>query len=106
MCAAPLNWKYSKDEYLFYLKDAGSKLVIINETESDHSVLAAAAELNIPVAKFAFTPQKENCQLLLKTKDFELDVVTFSGSANETVKCEPSDPALFLHTSGTTSTPK
>lgn len=97
--AAPLNSAYTAEEFEFYLSDSESKLLVTSSEGNNHAQ-AAASKLNIP-----------HCAASLSDADSELKL-TLSRSESDSpnsvagVINEPSDVALFLHTSGTTSRPK
>ncbi len=96
--AAPLNPAYKQDEFSFYLKDLGAKLVIV-EGDSLSPVLAAAATLDIPVVRIGCDPADP-------AGYFKFDATDLSGKAQATGWTKAADEALVLHTSGTTSRPK
>ncbi|KAL2527303.1 Oxalate--CoA ligase [Abeliophyllum distichum] len=96
--AAPLNAAYTVDEFEFYLSDSESKLLLTSK-EGNEPVLAAAAKLNIPHAKS--TLADVDSEVTLSLTQSESAPVSLSELVND-----PSDVALFLHTSGTTSRPK
>lgn len=90
--AAPLNPKYTAEEFKFYLDDANVRLVLVEPgTPSDAPIAIAASALNI---KLLALPT----DLLGQTAD---EITYPSDSAPS-----PDEIALFLHTSGTTSRPK
>jgi acyl-CoA synthetase (AMP-forming)/AMP-acid ligase II len=93
LSAAPLNPTYKQSEYAFYLEDLKPKLVIV-EQGGDNPVLAAAAELGIPVAEAAVADGAPAGAFRLW--DEEADAADPAEG----------DEALVLHTSGTTSRPK
>lgn len=99
--AAPLNEAYRKDEFLFYLQDAGAKAVVVIQNQAPNDLLAAANSLKLPVwfmSKFTSSP-----------KDISIQIPTSSWNGtrgNGASRTLPDDIALFLHTSGTTSKPK
>jgi acyl-CoA synthetase (AMP-forming)/AMP-acid ligase II len=97
--AAPLNSAYTFDEFEFYLSDSESKL-LITSTEGNEPAQAAAAKLNIPHLSAAL-PAADSEVILSPTAHSEVDGDFLSKLTND-----PSDVALFLHTSGTTSRPK
>lgn len=91
--AAPLNAAYTEEEFEFYLSDSESKL-LLTSPQGNQPAQSAAKKLNITHA----------------TTTYSDDVITIStvseaGSVADIVN-DPSDIALFLHTSGTTSRPK
>lgn len=90
--AAPLNSKYTADEYKFYLSDALAVLVLVpSNISSDSPIVTAASALGIDVLHLPTT--------LLDDVDDSSDFPLQGAPA-------PTDNALFLHTSGTTSRPK
>ncbi|KAG0453062.1 hypothetical protein HPP92_025726 [Vanilla planifolia] len=96
--AAPLNPAYTQEEFEFYLSDSESKLLITNK-DGNRAAVAAAAKLGIAVASAALSPARD------------VEIVGLVPDSCETLPLEkiincPSDVALFLHTSGTTSRPK
>ena len=93
--AAPLNAAYTAEEFEFYLSDSESKL-LITPREGIQAAQAAASKLKIPHV-FATLTDGES-RIALSTE-------STPESITELVN-DPSDVALFLHTSGTTSRPK
>ncbi len=93
LSAAPLNPAYKESEYAFYLEDLKPKMVLV-ESGSDNPVVAAAAGLNIPVAEIQVADGAPAGAFRLW--DEEADAAD----------PKPTDEALVLHTSGTTSRPK
>nr|QQP63965.1 acyl-activating protein [Panax notoginseng] len=96
--AAPLNAAYTSDEFEFYLSDSGSKLLLTSK-EGNEPAQAAASKLNIQHV-IATLPQADS-EVFLSSTQSESDPNSISNIVND-----PSDVALFLHTSGTTSRPK
>ncbi|KAK9103590.1 hypothetical protein Sjap_020844 [Stephania japonica] len=96
--AAPLNPAYTADEFEFYLSDSESKL-LLTSSEGNRFAQSAASKLNIPHVT-ASLPTHESHVILAPSnpETYSIDV--------EEVTNHPSDVALFLHTSGTTSRPK
>lgn len=96
--AAPLNPAYTVDEFEFYLSDSESKILITSE-EGNQPAQAAASKLKIPHAAAKLT-----------AADGEITLSSSNGNSNPDSVAklvnDPSDFALFLHTSGTTSRPK
>ncbi|XP_042512686.1 probable CoA ligase CCL9 [Macadamia integrifolia] len=101
--AAPLNAAYTQDEFDFYLSDSESKILLTSE-EGNPSAQAAASSLNIPHVTASLSQAESGINLSSSSPtdskaDSELKSVSL-------IVNEPSDVALFLHTSGTTSRPK
>jgi acyl-CoA synthetase (AMP-forming)/AMP-acid ligase II len=94
LMAAPLNPAYKADEFRFYLEDAGARAVIA--PPGDHPVRAVAADLGLPV----WTAIRD------QSGRVRLEGQGIGQTARECPLPRPDDPALFLHTSGTTSRPK
>ena len=91
--AAPLNPKYTSDEFQFYLSDANVSLVLVpSNIDSDSPIINAAKTLSIDV--------------LHLPKDLLIDVDDESVDYSADSVPTPEDISLFLHTSGTTSRPK
>ncbi|HTU19401.1 MAG TPA: acyl--CoA ligase [Gemmataceae bacterium] len=93
--AAPLNPNYKVEEFRFYLEDAGARAVVVGP--GDHPAREAARQLQIPIWECALDAQDR------------VYVRRQSGQAAPNLDRStptPSDVALFLHTSGTTSRPK
>ncbi|KAF9623920.1 hypothetical protein IFM89_006647 [Coptis chinensis] len=93
--AVPLNAAYTAEEFEFYLSDSESKL-LLTSPEGIDSALSAAKKLNIPHTATCFS----NNEITLSAK------TDSSVNSVDAIVNEPSDIALFLHTSGTTSRPK
>jgi len=100
--AAPLNPAYTQDEFEFYLSDSQSRLLITN-AEGNPAAEAAAAKLGL--AHSAATLKDAAGPVHLAGLGC---AAAANGNATDHKqdKTEPSDGALFLHTSGTTSRPK
>lgn len=96
--AAPLNSAYTSEEFEFYLSDSESKL-LLTPLEGNASAQAAASKLNI---------QHATATLLDADSELALSLTQSVSHPNAISKVinDPSDVALFLHTSGTTSRPK
>ena len=95
--AAPLNPGYKVEEFRFYLEDAGAKAVIV--APGEHPARDAARQLQIPIWECG-----ADCKLQFANYKLPTDK---SASCNLQSEIPvPSDVALFLHTSGTTSRPK
>nr|AZG04463.1 putative oxalyl-CoA synthetase [Lathyrus sativus] len=103
--AAPLNAAYTAEEFEFYLSDSESKL-LLTPLEGNKPAQDAASKLSIPLGSASLTKSEEETKLTISLKHPESGLK--SDSVNSVAKLinEPSDVALFLHTSGTTSRPK
>lgn len=97
--AAPLNPAYTAEEFEFYLSDSESKLLLTSQ-EGNAPAQAAASKLNIP-HETASLSTADDAELSLSLNRSESPVDSVLKLVND-----PSDVALFLHTSGTTSRPK
>ncbi|KAI9084225.1 hypothetical protein K1719_033896 [Acacia pycnantha] len=97
--AAPLNAAYTAEEFEFYLSDSESKLLLTSQ-EGNAAAQSAASKLNIPHATASLS-KADDAEVSLSLTQNE----SKSESAAKLVN-DPSDVALFLHTSGTTSRPK
>ncbi|KAM5572505.1 oxalate--CoA ligase [Rosa sericea] len=97
--AAPLNAAYTAEEFEFYLSDSESKLLITAE-QPIQSALTAASKLSIPYVTASLPDSAAHISLSSTTVG-----KPSCDSVSELVN-DPSDVALFLHTSGTTSRPK
>src|SRR5262245_56641960 len=93
--AAPLNPGYKVEEFRFYLEDSRAKAVIV--APGDHPSREAAEQLNLPVIECGVD---ETQQVFVR---FSKPAPASNAPCPTPV---PSDVALFLHTSGTTSRPK
>lgn len=101
LVASPLNPAYTKDEFLFYLEDAKSTVMIVppGSIKNNYAaVLAAQERRGIRVVELFWDGQ-------------EIQVFAPHARATSTVQPilfhpQPQDVALLLHTSGTTGRPK
>jgi acyl-CoA synthetase (AMP-forming)/AMP-acid ligase II len=93
LIAAPLNPAYKPEECRFYLEDANVRAIVA--PAEAHPIHDVARQLNLPLWKASRNAQ---------------GVVQLAGPRAVTTQLtdvpQPSDVALFLHTSGTTSRPK
>lgn len=121
--AAPLNPAYTREELEFYLSDSESRLLLTGaEGGSPPAARAAAAALGIPHAA-ATLLHKDDGGDEIRIDGLPAAPAAANGNANANangchhhqhraqddaaaVDNQPSDVALFLHTSGTTSRPK
>ncbi len=94
---APLNPAYSRKEFEFFLTDLRARALILEE-ESNSAAAQAAREHGIPVIRLRPADRAE-------AGFFELEPDGRSIAASDGLP-SPSDTALMLHTSGTTSRPK
>jgi len=103
--AAPLNSTYTEEEFEFYLKDSGSKMLLVS-TEGYSPAEKAATKLGLSVAAAQFCLDTDrNATVEFHPRS---NFVASEGSeeVSETWLNLEDDKALFLHTSGTTSRPK
>ena len=94
---APLNPAYRAEEFDFYLTDLKAKALLV-EAGSETPALEVAAKHGIPVIEVTVPEGAPAGAFELSGKKI--------GDAAATGPAEPSDIALILHTSGTTSRPK
>ncbi|KAI3783999.1 hypothetical protein L1987_43090 [Smallanthus sonchifolius] len=98
--AAPLNQAYTADEFEFYLSDSESKL-LLTAKEGIEAAETAASKIGIRHMTANLNDVGLGIHLSDVSKpnsDSDFSIVNIAN--------EPSDVALFLHTSGTTSRPK
>jgi acyl-CoA synthetase (AMP-forming)/AMP-acid ligase II len=90
--AAPLNPAYPYEEFLFFLKDTGARLLLCPPAEAEYA-RSAAADLGITVFPVEMSAQGE---------------VHLKGAPRGVLATPPTpdDIALILHTSGSTGRPK
>jgi acyl-CoA synthetase (AMP-forming)/AMP-acid ligase II len=98
--AAPLNPSYRADEFEFYLTDLRARLLVVARDKESPAV-AVAAKLGVPVARLVPEPAKGAGSFILEFPDS-----LAQRSVGAPLYAGPSDIALVLHTSGTTSRPK
>uniref|UniRef100_A0A7S2RLY8 Peroxisomal-coenzyme A synthetase n=1 Tax=Mucochytrium quahogii TaxID=96639 RepID=A0A7S2RLY8_9STRA len=91
--AAPLNPGYKTDEFSFFMEDAKSKVLIVEEGIGNKFAEKAAEKLKIPVWFYG------NGESRTASKNLLSPYVIVDPPI-------PTDVALYLHTSGTTSRPK
>lgn len=101
--AAPLNPAYTQEEFEYYLSDSGARLLVTG-ADGNAPAQAAAAKLGLPHAVAATLTDAAGPLGLSGLPDIQ-DHPAQNGTVLS-VENEPSDVALFLHTSGTTSRPK
>ena len=93
--AAPLNPAFREDEFRFYMEDLNIRALIV-ETDSISPAMAAATSLGIPVI---------DLESHERAGDFTLHPMIRGDTQNGGLSGKD-EPALVLHTSGTTSRPK
>ncbi|KAI3680334.1 hypothetical protein L2E82_50436 [Cichorium intybus] len=96
--AAPLNQAYTAEEFEFYLSDSESKL-LLTAKEGIEAAETAASKIGIPHVTATLNDVESGIMLSASSESH----TDFSAAK---IVNEPSDVALFLHTSGTTSRPK
>jgi len=98
----PLNPAYRAEEHRFYLEDLKAKAIVL---PADAAQLAAARQVanELGLLVLALTPQPDFAGAFALAVDApgKMALALAQGGA-----AEPSDVALILHTSGTTSRPK
>ena len=95
---APLNPAYRQDEFAFYMKDIGARVLMV-ERNSPSPAVAAARLLGIPVLEI-------DAPAGAAAGVFEFIGGRAGGEAANGGRAGPDDVALLLHTSGTTARPK
>eukprot|EP00906_Rhabdomonas_costata_P037548 RCo052903 len=109
--AAPLNPGYRAEEFTFYLEDIGCRAVLASPpgAEAGAAVHPAAASLGVPLWTVT-EPTSGASAVALDVCNGPLGSsgggAAPGGVEKPGVGVQPSDVALFLHTSGTTSRPK
>jgi oxalate---CoA ligase len=93
---APLNPAYQAPEFEFYLRDLAARAVIV-DAKLDSPVREVAASLEIPILELIASDRVSGI--------FQLEG-SEAGSVNQDDWSGPTDTAMILHTSGTTSRPK
>lgn len=118
--SAPLNQNYTESEYEFYMQDNKSKLVLVPDGDGNVAAEAAAAKLGLPVYSVGWSKsdnKSSQVNVVHKAGPPRIDESTNNNDDDDdatspekkpklTFEPEPSDVALFLHTSGTTAKPK
>ena len=109
--AAPLNPKYTKEEYLFYLEDQKAAALFLPARSPPPPAIEAAKALSIPIFQIDALNDPEWGGVVFTVWDMIrgdlLRGPKVSGSAEGVPDLpRPEDVALLLHTSGTTSKPK
>jgi acyl-CoA synthetase (AMP-forming)/AMP-acid ligase II len=97
--SAPLNPSYRADEFEFYLTDLKAKALVVG-SDPPPAATEIAAKLGVPVIALRPQPDKGAGRFALDTSAVPKQPLKTAGHA------APSDVALLLHTSGTTSRPK
>lgn len=102
LIASPLNPAYTKEEFLFYLEDAKSTVMIVppGSIKNNYAaVLAAREQRGIHVVEIFWNGESI---VVTNTPENQSVVNVPSVAFNP----QPEDVALLLHTSGTTGRPK
>ncbi|KAF5836348.1 acetyl-CoA synthetase-like protein [Dunaliella salina] len=104
--AAPLNAAYKVEEHAFYLEDSNSKLLLL-PSQGLPAAQQAALKLGVPVASVRVTLDGNGGVPAIVMKPLQ-GLTSFPAQGVRPVldAPQPSDVALFLHTSGTTGRPK
>ncbi|KAG1660672.1 hypothetical protein FOA52_006833 [Chlamydomonas sp. UWO 241] len=105
--AAPLNAGYTADEFLFYLEDTSSKLLLL-PASGNKAAEQAAAKHRVPIATLSVAAV-DGGRPAVSITPATPGPYTFpppSPSPRLAELPSPSDLALFFHTSGTTGRPK
>ena len=97
-CAAPLNPAYKADEFEFYLSDLNPAAIILAPGGTP-AAAEVATRLGIPILDL-LTAEDDAAGL------FRLEGPAYAGDRAPSRAAGPDDPALVLHTSGTTARPK
>lgn len=101
LIASPLNPAYTKDEFLFYLADAKSTVMIVppGSIKNNYAaVLAAQEQQGIYVIEIFWNGKSIEVNAPNSQAGVNLKPIAFNP--------KPEDVALLLHTSGTTGRPK
>jgi oxalate---CoA ligase len=95
---APLNPAYREEEFDFYVSDLNARALIVAAADRDSPARRVARKRQIPIIE------------LVPAASAEAGIFTLAdghlATAQKLSFAEPSDMALVLHTSGTTSRPK
>jgi acyl-CoA synthetase (AMP-forming)/AMP-acid ligase II len=94
---APLNPAYRADEFEFYLTDLNAKALVL-DSAGNEAAEAVAKKLGVPILRLTRAIDAPAGEFALSGEPL--------GAAARPGPAEPSDIALVLHTSGTTSRPK
>ncbi len=102
---APLNPGYRASEYEFYLKDLHAKALIVQSGVAQPAA-DVARSLNIPIIELLPSLEAEAGVFTLKGVEPRIETADESLAQKPVDFADPTDTALILHTSGTTSRPK
>ncbi|KAI7906596.1 uncharacterized protein BX663DRAFT_497035 [Cokeromyces recurvatus] len=99
LVASPLNFAYTEDEFNFYLEDAKSTVLIVPKgTEANSPAILAAKKQGVIVVEVFWNGNEMEVK--------SLSEVSGDHRIIEKFEPKPDEPALLLHTSGTTGRPK
>lgn len=105
LVASPLNPAYTKDEFLFYLEDAKSTVMIVppGSIKNNYAaVLAAKEKRGIIIVEMFWNGES----LVLNAPNTQTSSMPNLNARSIAFSPRPEDVALLLHTSGTTGRPK
>lgn len=104
LVASPLNPAYTQDEFDFYLEDAKSTIMILPKgalNEKNNPAVLAAQKQGIIVVEVHWNGTGIEVNARVPS-----DLAGEPHRTIETFSPKPDEPALLLHTSGTTGRPK
>lgn len=105
MIASPLNPAYTKDEFLFYLEDAKSTVMIVppGSIKNNYAaVLAAKEQRGIIVVEVFWNGES----IVVNAPNTQTSSMPNLNARSISFNPRPEDVTLLLHTSGTTGRPK
>lgn len=104
LIASPLNPAYTEDEFNFYLEDAKSGIILLPKgslNEKQNAAVLAAQKQGVIVVEIHWTgtTMEINARVPIERSDEPHREI-------KALSPKPDEPALLLHTSGTTGRPK